>query len=559
MELVYLWVEEYKNIKKQGFNFSPRFECKFHDKYDENNKLKNDCLLEINSKEYTSIFPDNINITAIVGENGSGKSSLFELILNEDKNLDESFLLIIEEENQFYYISNRITLDNLEKFNRTFSKIYFSNQLSSIEKKNNLPLTITSHLPKHVMQSLVQLYKELTKDNYFSIYETEIGLFTLSLQSILHDNPLLFKDLDKRIYFSHYKYQIDFSILRKNIEKDSFYVKALDHSKDCHTSLILKFLIISRLKSSFIYGEHVDVKIKKNRKIFNKCDFDINDYSQLTKQLDTIYEPINTYNRENVETFIDKFSYKINDIWVTDKVYRIEDQEDHIFFSYWRLLLYFRIDFYKNGNEDIDYLSLSSGEREYIKLLVNFIYSFSKENKEVYLFDEVDLSLHPNWQKRLLSDIIKYLTLFEKGVKTNLIFSTHSPFILSDLPKENVLFLNDGKQEKAFEHKQTFGANIHTLLSDGFFMSDGLMGEFAKSKINDVIKYLKKEKSRIQSDKEAKNIIDIIGEPILKNTLMTMYDEKIYSKESKLDKLNRKKLQLEEEIKELEEKPSESS
>jgi hypothetical protein len=30
MELVYLWVEDYKNIKKQGFNFSPRFECEFN-------------------------------------------------------------------------------------------------------------------------------------------------------------------------------------------------------------------------------------------------------------------------------------------------------------------------------------------------------------------------------------------------------------------------------------------------------------------------------------------------------------------------------------------------
>ncbi len=29
MELVYLWVEDYKNIKKQGFNFSPRFECTY--------------------------------------------------------------------------------------------------------------------------------------------------------------------------------------------------------------------------------------------------------------------------------------------------------------------------------------------------------------------------------------------------------------------------------------------------------------------------------------------------------------------------------------------------
>ncbi|MCT7576601.1 hypothetical protein [Aliarcobacter butzleri] len=74
MELVYLWVEEYKNIKNQGFNFSPRFECE----YDESSKE-----LTINeNKDYVSIFPDNINITAIVGENGSGKSSVLAGIKN---------------------------------------------------------------------------------------------------------------------------------------------------------------------------------------------------------------------------------------------------------------------------------------------------------------------------------------------------------------------------------------------------------------------------------------------------------------------------------------------
>lgn len=32
MELVYLWVEEYKNIQNQGFNFSPNFELEFSSK-----------------------------------------------------------------------------------------------------------------------------------------------------------------------------------------------------------------------------------------------------------------------------------------------------------------------------------------------------------------------------------------------------------------------------------------------------------------------------------------------------------------------------------------------
>ncbi|MFZ2968540.1 MAG: hypothetical protein WA080_05740 [Sulfuricurvum sp.] len=57
MELVYLWVEDYKNIYHQGFNFSPRFECK----YDENTKE----LTIDEKKDYVSIFPKNINITAI--------------------------------------------------------------------------------------------------------------------------------------------------------------------------------------------------------------------------------------------------------------------------------------------------------------------------------------------------------------------------------------------------------------------------------------------------------------------------------------------------------------
>ena len=97
-----------------------------------------------------------------------------------------------------------------------------------------------------------------------------------------------------------------------------------------------------------------------------------------------------------------------------------------------------------------------------------------------------------------------------------------------ELSKENVIFLEKGKQVYPFEDgKQTFGANIHTLLSHGFFMKDGLMGEFAKSKIDDVINYLNGKKSEIKDDNSAQNIINIIGEPIIKRELQRMLKNKV--------------------------------
>ena len=50
MELVYLWVESYKNIEKQGFNFSPNLVFDFKYEY-VGSELKNDCSLLINNKE----------------------------------------------------------------------------------------------------------------------------------------------------------------------------------------------------------------------------------------------------------------------------------------------------------------------------------------------------------------------------------------------------------------------------------------------------------------------------------------------------------------------------
>ncbi len=176
----------------------------------------------------------------------------------------------------------------------------------------------------------------------------------------------------------------------------------------------------------------------------------------------------------------------------------------------------------------------------------------SENNNFLLLLDEPDLTLHPDWQKRYISEMIKLLSNFSEK-KFHLIVTTHSPFILSDLPKENVIFLEKGKQVYPFEdNQQTFGANIHTLLSHGFFMKDGLMGEFAKDKINDVINFLNGNKSLITTNDEAQNLINIIGEPVIKKQLQKMLDSKRLSKIDEIDLIKNQMKELSKRLEEIE-------
>lgn len=89
------------------------------------------------------------------------------------------------------------------------------------------------------------------------------------------------------------------------------------------------------------------------------------------------------------------------------------------------------------------------------------------ENDSAILFiDEGDLYYHPEWQRLYISDLCK---IIEEAVPCNLqiIIATNSPFILSDIFEDNIIFLSE-EGESTESHEQTFGQNIHTLLKKDF-------------------------------------------------------------------------------------------
>lgn len=125
MELIYIWLNEYKNniLKKEGLLLNERYRIDVED-YDNNLQFT---VIE-NHNSY-NIFSNNIitNVTAIVGNNGSGKTSLLESIYYSNvfgrREVDNpEYTMYINNENEsnscvrFYLINNElIVFHNLDK------------------------------------------------------------------------------------------------------------------------------------------------------------------------------------------------------------------------------------------------------------------------------------------------------------------------------------------------------------------------------------------------------------------------------------------------------------
>lgn len=227
--------------------------------------------------------------------------------------------------------------------------------------------------------------------------------------------------------------------------------------------------------------------------------------------------------------------------------------------------------------KDSHFTELSSGEQQFLHTLHTVLYHLynlnsvfeSKNNepanKKKYknvniVLDEIELYFHPEFQRNFIKELlngIKQLNIpYIENI--NILFASHSPFILSDIPIQNVLRLKKGISEKYEPEHQTFAANIHELLADSFFLENELIGEFGRTQIQDIIDHfnyneqLPNSEINRQPDKrwslqEAKMVIELIGEPFLKEQLFNL----LYIKEPEEYNKDRRIKELEEELNKL--------
>ena len=183
---------------------------------------------------------------------------------------------------------------------------------------------------------------------------------------------------------------------------------------------------------------------------------------------------------------------------------------------------------------------MSAGERQYLYTFSTYIYhvlnllSIQESHRVRYrninlILDEVEICFHPEFQRRFVYELLGYIKrlFMNRNASFNILIATHSPFILSDIPQSNILYLEDGKMVMPEGIKNPFAANICDILYQSFFLKQGFVGEFARKKIKHIIeRLLPGDYFLDDSEAEYHLLMELIGDPFLKMQLRQLYEDR---------------------------------
>lgn len=579
MNLHYIWIDNYKNLSKVDLNFSNSIRLK----YDEQKKV-----LRIDPSEnfIPNFFGENItSLTGIIGENGVGKTSILRYILqyltggvNDD---DKNSIIVFSHKAKYYYCSNwNITLEgsfDLKLFQKVIDLDHFKVSITNIYLSNHFDPSsfYSTDIGRNQMAGMINLS---THYLLYSDFQKQFGLdaensqtpFNLKMEAFAiqelkrmvrvlkwinkksHRNPFPvsippFLNL-RTVYLldnsrtdginAEFEKAVDQIFLGLNSQKERFLVNAflagiygiVNQGKFVIDRDSIKRVFQELFERIIHASKDHRIEWRKNFLFLDRLEMILNDITVSENQILHVQFDILKKFLQYLDKFIQikssrinqdgtLLSFKIVDINPTeieglvDDFYRIERIVDYA-------------DFYFS-HQPFSESTLSSGE--YVLLsLIGRLNSLNVEDGQslIMLIDEAELGLHPQWQKEFLNILIDFISQRFKTCAIQIVITSHSPFIVSDLPPHCCIFLRKESGSVITTNSlnktpETFGTNIHELFTDSFFLKNGLMGEFSRQKIDDLVRevYKKETFTREYFDK-VKPLINIIGEPFIRQKLL---------------------------------------
>ncbi|WP_181315454.1 AAA family ATPase [Photobacterium leiognathi] len=261
-----------------------------------------------------------------------------------------------------------------------------------------------------------------------------------------------------------------------------------DDSFDNNYYLLVKFYIETLLSNKgivsqheFLYQMHVDRVLKNNH---------INDYKD---------DSINAYELYHLSNFIES-TFMYND----EGRFEIPNYES---FEFVKEIFDKNSDLFSNF--ELKWNGISSGQYSLLIMFSRIFKELRKGDDLLIFIDEGEINLHPEWQRTYIKELVGFFSKLKlENQKIQLVITSHSPFVLCDLPKESVNIFNENKQDNFF------GSNIYDIYSKGFLL-ERTVGQFSYEKISLAIDKIKVNKE----DYWANEIIDMIGDRLIKEMI----------------------------------------
>ncbi|ELA6983242.1 AAA family ATPase [Vibrio parahaemolyticus] len=551
MKIAHIYIEEHKAIKALNIPINGNFECSY------NNKK----LILKKSELDLSDYYRNIDISAIIGKNGTGKTTILDfletLILPSDSN--GIIVFYCESKYRFFICNiNRCEIESVEIISSNndipVSYEHISNSAYFIKKNkinlvniNNIPseqagLTLKGNRtnPHIINLSLKSYIKNQSKiREYFSklltyfkkYYEYEPFQEKIYFELKIGQSPV--RIFNRVNYFlSERESGIDVSkewlrnVNVRQLFKDSTpfnnligfnALSILSHlsksaderpeNQDVILYYFIRIFLIIKEENDMAYHNILRETVRSldfrenwseiiiNQKINPPREMDelynIIDFKNLRKKLELIIEKLTVLSGLMVDHGLEYSEFKQNTFELDD--YNLINDISNILDDLPTDL---------SSNVRMGWRGISTGELAFSHIFSETFHYFndlsSYNENNIIIIDEVDLYLHPEWQREF---IYKYLVLISHCQQINniaspqVILTTHSPIITGDfLPKDIVSLYKEideyDNENIVIKPSLGFGTSISDLYLTGMHLR-AVFGEHSKAYIDLILEHAK--------------------------------------------------------------------
>ena len=580
MELLYLWINNFRSIQQEGFNFGGKYSFDFDYETGRLFCEDNDLFIE------DFYGPKIKNVTALIGKNGSGKSTFLDFIklnisvdigvtnlsylcLFKEKDREEIFiynstrkdLILPKDKEELFALAPNGRIDgDLASLRYLTAFIFYSPVLDFNYDPEYSPFDISStNLLRNIKSSDFQasssilddlILKDVRSQLRFASNYSNILPFELPEELIMNPNPL-----DEGSITRHYNLKEDSFIpilhefgeiikadlYEKRGERELYYTE-ISASLFWHT---IRHLLASNHKTKLSkFLSKGSFESTSNNPTWELLEYiyreeSVNQSLPSWELIHVFFNQLHEMEEENVMYYFwARFNFEIRPqqkFNKVDKLLQVYSQlsvvGDFLRFNWPGLssgqqsLYAMFARFYQIKEELKSFVS----EKSDLRVSLHGMPSFKGAPDVIVMLDEGESHLHPQWQKEYIKVVTQYLPDIIGVPKIQMILASNSPFLISDLPHYNVVFLDEeeGKTKVQKKVATTFAANIHELLSQSFFL-DSTIGRVAENKINEIIQWLNQDQEMTSDQTEYVNkVIRLIDDPLVQDKLLQLLSLKI--------------------------------